>query len=1152
MRHMFYQLHRSFVFLLFVTALGVTANAQFKASIQGTVTDTSGAIVSGATVIVTDTETNKTQTAVTGDDGFYRVTGLAPGKYKVTAELSGFKKKVLEAVVVHAEEAQGVNITLDAGQVAESVTVSATSEVPLQTENANVNKTITNLEVLRLPQAGRDPYDLIRLAPGVFGEGARTSNGGAANLPNTSGPGGSSLSIFATENQVPVTANGQRVSSNNFQIDGVSVNSQTWGGAAVITPSQESIKELQVTSSTYSAEDGRNSGAQVKVVTQNGTNSLHGSGFFRYAGPSLNAFNKFLGIPGTTRTSIPQRVEQLNRSFGGSLGGPIVKDKLFFFFSYEGFRSSTNNTFQSFIETSQLRQLIVSGRPNGLAAKVLTSPGIEPRVVTILSRSCADFAFQVPSCQNVGNGFDIGSPTGAKGQYVLFNQPLGGGLDGIADLQYALLANPTTFSGNQYFTRADYIMSSKDTLAFTAYFTPVTNFTSNSGAQSRPMADITSKRFNWDAGAIYTRNISATMLNEARFNFTRWSFNEVDSNPNVNFGIPRIEIEGLLPGGDRLRFGADRSENTPGILKESQIDFRDALSKVTGNHALKFGGEYRIDLNDDTGTGGARPLFSFVRPWNFANDTPIFEAINADANGAPQANNTGFKSGDLAFFVQDDWKLRPNVTLNLGLRWEYYQPITARNGQLGNLVLGPQGLVGAKVVTVDKLSKSDLNNFGPQIGFAWSPAVFHDKAVLRGGFGIGYDRLPNALLANARANPPNGARYGICCGTAGAADGFGTPFVDGQILYALGSSNSPFSYPVNPKLGGGIDPNTGAPKIGAIEIYGTAPDLPNAYLYRYSLEAQVELPAKLTATLGYQGSAGHKFVRIVPEHLVLPTANPDHFSAVYFAVPDVNTNYNAMLARLQRRFSNGLQFDLNYRFSKSIDNSSFEAPCGCTNQTFPVDQRQERGPSDFDVKHYFVGSTVWEVPFLREQKDWTGKLLGGWQISGIVTWHSGFPWTPRIDQGLRGPNGNFFGPIRPTVFFGKQPAPSTNHNFLQPGGIFPGGGSLYFNTSVKTDATGTPTFQLNPPGIGRNSFRGPRYFSADLSLAKRFGLPRFGVLGERAGLDLRFNLFNTFNTLNLAPFQAGSGGVFVNRPTFGEPDSALAGRVIEFQARFSF
>src|SRR5262249_881405 len=620
--------------------------------------------------------------------------------------------------------------------------------------------------------------------------------------------------------------------------------------------------------------------------------------------------NKFHGIPGTTRVSPPKRVEQLNRSFGGSVGGPIIRNRLFFFFSYEGFRSSTDNTFLGFVETAQLRQLITSVRPNSLAAKVLAQPGIEPRVVAILPRTCADFSFQVPACQTVTGGFDIGSPTGAQGQYVPFSKPLGGGLDGIPDLQFALLANPTHFSGNQYFARADYAVTSKDSVAFTAFFTPVTNFGSDPRAQSRPMADITSDRLNWDLGAIYTRNISATMLKEARFNFTRWSFNEVNSNPNVNFGIPRIEIEGLLPGGDRLRFGANRSENTPGILKESQLDFRDGLSKIVGNHGLKFGAEYRLDLNDDTGSGGARPLYSFSRPWNFANDTPIFEAINADANGKPQANNTGFKSGDLAFFAQDDWKLRPNLTLNLGLRWEYFQPISARNGKLGNLVFGSQGLANAKVVTVDKLSDSDLNNFGPQIGFAWSPKFLNEKGVLRGGFGIGYDRLPNALLANTRANPPNGSRFSICCGTAGPpAAGVGTPFVDGQILYALGSSNSPFSYPANPNLGGGFDPNTGAPRVGAIEIYGTFPDLPNAYLYRYSLEAQYELPAKMTATLGYQGSTGHKFVRIEPEHQVQPVQNP-HFFAVFFAVPDVNSNYNALLARLQRRFPYGLPFYL--------------------------------------------------------------------------------------------------------------------------------------------------------------------------------------------------------------------------------------------------
>src|SRR5439155_14205110 len=180
--------------------------------------------------------------------------------------------------------------------------------------------------------------------------------------------------------------------------------------------------------------------------------------------------------------------------------------------------------------------LIQTSRPNGIAKTILSDPGIAPRVISIIPRTCADFGFPV-ACQLVAGGFDLGSPTGATGQYVPFSQPLGGGPDGIPDVQYALLANPTSFRGNQYFTRVDYNLTSKDTVAVSAFITPVTTITSDNQAQSRPMADITSKRLNWDLAAIYTRNISATMLNEARFNFTRWGFDEVNSNPNVNFGI---------------------------------------------------------------------------------------------------------------------------------------------------------------------------------------------------------------------------------------------------------------------------------------------------------------------------------------------------------------------------------------------------------------------------------------------------------------------------------------------------------------------------------------------------------------------------------------------------------------------------------------
>lgn len=1134
---------------LFILLLNGTVLAQFNAGVQGSVKDSSGALVSEALVTLTNRQTNQTQQVTASEEGFFRFSALAPGEYALKAEKPGFETTTLN-ITVRAESIQGFDIVLNAAGAAATVTITDIGEQVLQTENANVDKVITTQEVLRLPQVGRDPYELARLAPGVFGAGARSANGESSGLPNTSGPGASNLGIFATENRPPISANGQRVSANSFQIDGVSVNSQTWGGAAVVTPTQESVKEVQVSSSTYSATDGRNSGAQVKVVTQNGTNDFHGSAFFKYNTPAWNAFNKGFTIPGTTRGVVPTRVENRDKTFGGSLGGPVVRDKLFFFFAYEGLRNSGNDFFEALVDTSEFRQLIRTARPNSIAAAIVSQSGVEPRIVSVLNRSCADFNFpaptvnNAPNCQQVAGGFDLGSPVLGVGQYVPLDQQngLGGGFDNIPDVQPVLLENPRSTKGNQYVTRIDFNATNNDRFAFTLFYTPAELFTSNRGAQSRPMADIRSDRLNWNTAFTYIRTFSPTVINEARFNITKWGFNEVDANPDVNFGIPRVEIESFVPG-DRIRYGADRSENTPGIIGERQIDIRDIVTWIRGNQAWTFGGEYRRDNNNNTGTGGARPLYSFVR-WNFLNDTPIFEAINADAEGNPQANNAPFKSGDLAFFFQDDWKVRPNLTLNLGLRWEYFQPI--ESDQLGNLMLGPNGLTDARIVTVDRLTEPDRNNFGPQLGFAWSPGRFDNKFVLRGGFGIGYDRLPHAILANARANPPNGARYNLCCGTA--VGEFGSPFVGGQIVYALGSSNDPTSFPRHPGIGGGFNPITGGPNVGRIEVWGVESDLKTSQVLRYSLEGQSELFWKLVGTIGYQGSDSRNFTRIEPLHLTQPGLEANFpFSPVFFGIGDVEGNYNAMNVRLQRRFADGFQFDFNYRFSKSLDTYSFEAPCGCTNQTFPIDQSTEYGPSDYDVRHFWTLSGLWDLPFYRNQRNWTAKLLGGWQINGIVTRHTGFPWTPILSSSLRGPNGNFFGPVRPISYLGGQPDDNTNDNFLRPGGIFPGGGAQYFSTMLNGN-----DFFSNPPGIGRNVFRGPKYFNVDMSVSKRFGVPGFGVLGESPSLDLRFNFFNIFNIRNLAPFQAQSDSTRVDNPRFGEPTGVLAGRVVEFQARFSF
>jgi hypothetical protein len=1144
--------------LVLIVLFVVVSNAQFRAGIQGVVTDGAGGTVGDATVTLLNKETNQSQSTQTSGEGFYRFSGLAPGSYSITVEKQNFKKRVVDNVKVEAEALNGQDIALEAGVISETVTVQA-GEVGLETEDANVRKTISNDEILQLPQSGRDPYELARLAPGVFGSGARDAGGGSVRFPNSQGPGGSSNSIFATENVQPISANGQRSSANNYQIDGVSVNSQTWGGA-VITPSQESVKEVSVTSSTYSAEDGRNSGAQIKVVSQNGTNQFHGSAFFKVNDPSLNAFNTMPRFVNGFDTGGPKRVERKYKGFGGSLGGPIIKNRLFFFFTYEGMRENTNNTYKSLIDTSAFRSSIIAARANTLISTILSSPGVEPRVVEILAPTCAGLSV---TCAIVGNGMDVGSITGSYGQYLdSFNSldamgnvigapSFGGGLDGIADFQWATLVNPYKFQGNQFNTRIDYQVTDKDSVAVSTYFVPFNQTAADAGQQSRPQADITSKRFSFEVGVIYRRAISATMSNEARFNVTRWGYDEVASNPDAQLGLPRTQIEGFWNDG-RIRYGFPLGLNTPGIINEKQFDISDTLTDVIGNHVLKFGAQYRRDLNSNTEVGGARPDFSFFRPWNFANGAPIFEGITATFDGTPTTNGVKFKTSELAFFGQDDWKVRPNLTLNLGLRWSWYSPITATNGVLGNLQLGPDGgLAAATIVAGKKFYDNDLNNFGPQIGFAWNPKWLNNKLVVRGGGGIGYDRLGNNVLANARRNPPNGSNFGICCATSAADHAINgwtqPPFVNGQIAFVASSDGTIYGYPRNPLLGGGTGSN-GLPNVGSVEIWGSERHLPTASIYRYSLEGQYELPMKMVATLGYQGSQGRNFVRVDRVHLIAPNQNPHLQNGVYFARPDVNSSYNAMIVRLQGRLMKQFSFDTNYRWSKSIDTSSYEGASGNADQTYPFDQKEERGPSDFDVTHSFIASGTWDLPFFRNQKNWTGKLLGGWQGSGIMSWNSGFPWTPFTDNCLNNStsNPNCVGNPRPTFYSGAQPASNSNDSFLRTNGIFGVPGTTIFDFVQPAGS------QLLRPGIGRNRFRGPRYFSLDMSLDKKFGLGGLGFLGEASNLDVRFNFFNILNNLNLSPFIAHNPETKWQSSQFGTATTGLSGRVAEFQIRLSF
>ena len=1172
MRRILTALFRACLCALVLLTVAQTARAQFRAAIQGTVTDPSGAVVPEAALTLKNNETGRTQTATSSDEGFYRISELPPGNYTLTVEKAGFKKTTFESVAVNAEQVQGVDVVLTAGEVAETVTVTDTQTPALETENANINKAITAKEVRELPQFGRDPYELLRLTPGVFGEGARSGTGGAVGLPNQTGPGGSARAIFQTENQPQISANGQRVSANNFQIDGTSVNSLTFGGAAVITPNQESVKEVRVIANVYSAEYGRNSGAQVLTVSQNGTNAFHGSLFLKNNSPGLNAFNKYGGF----NNAPAQRVNQHLNQFGGSIGGPLpiprfgegrppafglAKNKAFFFFSYEGLRSNNTDTVNAFVETPEFRQLVQTTRPGSIAARILTAQGIQPRIVGVVPTTCAAAGFpsgNFPVCQQLAGGLDVGRPALAPGQYLPFSNLNGGGLDGVPDLQFVQLAVPTISRGNQFNPRFDFIINERDNITFSSYFSRFEGLGGDSAGRSRPMGDISTEPQNLFGTATWTHVLSQTMVNEARVNATRFAFNEIESSSDTNFGIPRIEIENMP--GDRLRFGAPWAETTPGVFAENTFEFRDTLRWVNGSQAWSFGVEVRKEQDNNDLSGGSRPLYTFAGLFNFVNDTPLFYQINADPRtGGPAESQRYFRSSTYALYAQNDWKVRPNLTLGLGLRWEYFTPLTETQGRLSNLVLGPTdatGLTAATIQIVDKSYPPDRNNFAPKLSFAWTPSMGdsfggllnNDKLVLRGGFGVNYNRVPIVLFANSRGNPPFFARYRICCGTS-AAD-FSTPFAGGQILYALGSSNSPFSFPTNPALVLNFNPATGIPTNAGgdkqVEVYGAPAEVPTPYVYTYSLGGQYSLPAKLTAEIGYQGSAGRKLIRLVNQRFIYPNDPGSFFaSGVFFPTPDTTSSFNALIARLSRRLAQGFQFDMHYRWAKSIDITSNEGPGAPTNPTFPLDVREERGPSDYDVRHHFVGSGLWELPIFRNRHDALGSILGGWQLSSIVTAHTGFPWTP-VTGNCPSSNRPIVCPARPIAYFGGAGDDTSDEAFIN-GSNFPGGGTAFFSS---LGATGQGAAAGRLPGVGRNSFRGPKYFNVDLSVSKRFGLPR--ALGESSNFEFKANFFNVFNLLNLQNFGFASASTDIFNPNFGRSERGLAGRVIEVQGRLTF
>src|SRR5258708_12929922 len=371
--------------ILILSFCALPTYAQYRASIQGVVTDPDGATVSGATLTLTNLETNQKLTATTDGNGIYNFNALPPSKYSLTVEKTGFKKKVLENVGVIPEQANALNVQLEIGEVTQSVTVSGDSTPLIDTETASVTGTVSSNQIQHMPSFGRDVFQLLQLAPGVFGDGAQGNGGGSQNLPGTQGPGGTggNTGIFGTENGPQVLASGGQYENNGITIDGISTTSAVWGGTTIITPSEDSVESVKVVSTGYDAENGRFSGAQIQVTSKSGTNQFHGSFFFDAHRPGLNAFQRFNG----SGNGVLRDNNRFNQ-FAGTLAAPISNHNISFFFNYHTLRNpNSSSTGNGWYDTPAFDALAPSG---SIAAKYLTFPGSGVVSSGINNATCAD------------------------------------------------------------------------------------------------------------------------------------------------------------------------------------------------------------------------------------------------------------------------------------------------------------------------------------------------------------------------------------------------------------------------------------------------------------------------------------------------------------------------------------------------------------------------------------------------------------------------------------------------------------------------------------------------------------------------------------------------------------------------------------------
>ena len=1158
---------KSTVIALFTLLLAILyahpAHAQYRASIQGTVTDPEGASIPAADLTLVDLGTNLTLTTKSDAAGVYHFNALPPNRFKLTVSAAGFQSKTLENLQIIPEQVNAVNVQMVVGNINTAITVESDFLPALDTATASINGTVSENQIQHMPAMGRDVTQLTQLALGVFGDGGQASGGGNRSLPGSQiGGAGPTSGIFATENAPQIVANGGQNNANGIQIDGISTASAVWGGATVITPSADSVDNVKVTSNAYDAEFGRFSGAQTQITSKSGTNKLHGSLFFKAERPGMNAYQRWNGPNSTVAGTPAQRglIRDTSRfnQYGGSLGGPIWKDKLFAFFSYETLRNNSTTFANGWYETPQF---LASARQGSIARAYAQYPGEGVNAAAQLNSTCSLLGLaEGPQCRTVAGGIDIGSPlttplgtrdpsyAGAAAS----SPGVGNGLDGVPDIGYFQTSNPNRITQTQYNGRLDANISSKDRVSFTIYWVP-----QNTSYYQGPVRAANAwfhDQVNDAFTVLWNHTFSGTLLNEARANAAGWRWNEIDSNPTVPFGLATANIGtspgGLFPAGT-LPNGVSTNPQYlgapgPSTLNQWTYGYQDILTKIAGHHSIKMGGSLTRLYYLNQAPYAARPSFTFANMWDFLNDAAYSESGTFNPlTGTPTANRQDNRQNLWAAFVQDDWKITPDLTLNLGMRYTLNGTFTAKQGNMSVVQLGsgPALISGLTMRHSDHLYETQKANFGPQVGFAWNPNYLQKKVVFRGGFGINYNQNEIAVTAGGTNNSPNI---------------LGQTLLAGQLLYQLPSdATSLYGYPSNPNAVSTIGAN-GLPTSTNVGVTGFDPNLKTIYTYHYSLDTQYDLGHNWVATIGYQGSLGRHL--ILQQNMQAIAAvngyalNPN-LSGVGYYTNKGNSSYNSLLTSLKHNFSKGFQVEGQYAWSKSMDNGSqpyYVDP-------YPYALNYSWGRSDYNVANAFKLFGMWQPTFFHGN-GWLHSVADGWTVTGIFNWHTGFPWTPTVPTtgGALYYRNSPYTSLRPAGYLGGAKRNANNDTFKAAAGApnsnFPNGGAAYFTAPAYTPVADSSSITATAgapqaPGVSRNSLNGPGFKNIDASIAKGFHLPGMPVLGENGNIEFRVDAFNLFNNLNL------DGGSIVTNFTssnFGQVQSALGSRTLDIQARFSF